>query len=213
MSIRGRSNWAATPARKGRGQPSLGLLLSLPAALFLSTAAVGAAGREVQAQAFLARINAAIEALANRAAPEVHRGCAAFVASLIDLDAVAAVGAGRAWEKMAGAQRAAYREALAARLSHDCVNDNRDNPGRPATLVGTRRGDDGALLVATQVQRSGGEMHTVVWRLPASPQSRDRAVDFQIDGRSVALTLRDEADRAFDAAGGDAEAATRSLRR
>ena len=210
MRIRRRSSRAATLARAGRSPQRSPLSSFFCAALLLSTLSVGAsAADDARAQAFCTRLDAAIATLSDRSGAEAYRGCQKFVAELIDLDAVAVVGAGRAWETMAGAQRAAYRDALATRLPRDCGQGNKDNAGRPTTFVGTRRGEGGELLVATRAEKRDGESHTIVWRLPTAPQPRDRAVDLQIDGRSVSLTLREEANRAVDAA----EAATRSLQR
>ncbi len=191
--------------------PAQALLSCACAILAAAPLATAHAQSERDADLFLSRLNAAISALNGQTGAQALKACAGLVASLLDVDAMAPVGAGRSWEEMSVRQRAVYRSALAARLARDCVSENKDNAGQPSRLVGERRADNGDLLVATRVEQAGGTNHTIVWRFPAAPERRSRAIDLQVDGRSTALGFRDEAEQAFDRSGGDVEAVVRSL--
>jgi ABC-type transporter MlaC component len=203
--------------RRGCARAATGISLS-PALLSCACAilvvaplAVAHAQSQRDAGAFLSRLNAAIGALNGQTGARALEACAGLVASLLDVDAIAPVGAGRSWEEMSVRQRALYRSALAARLARDCVSENKDNAGQPASLVGERRADNGDLLVATRVEQAGAAGHTIIWRFRAASERQSRAIDLQVDGRSTALAFRDEAEQAFERSGGDVEAVIRSL--
>ena len=192
---------------------TLALRLCICAIFTAATLSIACAEGEGEANAFLLRLNAAISALNGQIGAQALEACAGFVASLLDVDAMAPVGAGRSWDEMSAVQRAVYRSALAARLARDCVAENKDNTGQPARLLGVRRAESCDFLFATRVEQSGAASHTIIWRLPAAPQRRSRAIDLQVDGRSTALSFRDDAERVFDRTGGDVEAVIRSLGR
>ena len=167
------------------------------------------ADSDAEAAAFVARVNAAIDGIKARSANDLARGCRDYVGALVDVDAIVAVAIDGVADALAGTSKSAYRGAVESRMERQCVADAEAGTMDKAAMVGVRRTELGDLLVATRIESGGSESHVVVWRLPASRRG-DKAVDLQIDGRSVALTFRDRAKQAYDRSGGDWEAVIRS---
>ena len=145
---------------------------------------------------FLAVINRNIVALAGKNEAQSERICAQIMASALNVDAVTISAAGRAWDRMSPQQRKTYRGAIEQRLVRDCVSRNRNNRGVPLAFVGLRTGEGGDRLLAT---RSGTdtESHIVIWRLRGGAQKL-RAIDILSDGRSAAISFRDETNALLD---------------
>ena len=144
---------------------------------------------DAASQAFLQRLNGAITSLAGKAGKSAFSACLSLVRSLMDVDAIARRAADDAWQRMTTARRAAFRAALERRAARNCVGENANNSGEPVVVLGLRGKGAERLLATSAKQKGGGSGRTVVWRLPSGG---GRAVDVLVDGRSTALSLRDE---------------------
>ncbi len=139
---------------------------------------------------FLARINQSIQAFATaRDGARIQAICTGMIRSNLNLEAMAVAASGGSWSRMTAQQRAQYRSVFELRITRDCASRSRSFTGA-LRLVGVRRGNDGDRLVATQ---SSGDARVVVWRIRGSAETKLRAVDILLDGRSMVLSINDEA--------------------
>jgi hypothetical protein len=153
---------------------------------------------------FLSRLNGAITSLAGKTGTAAYASCISYVNSLLDLDVMARRTAATVWDHMTAKQQSAYRAALERRAAKNCVNENANNSGKPAAMLGIRPSGAERLLATRAEQKNGEPGRTVVWRLPAGDASEGvLAVDVLVDGRSAVLSLRDEAKGLLDDNKGD----------
>ncbi len=134
--------------------------------------------------------------------------CARLSASLIDLEAVAKVGAEKIWNGMSRAHRDAYRDATLRWIVRRCVEHNHDNSGEKPEVVGLRVGESGDRLLAMQ---SREPPRFAIWRLRGAKQLR--VADIVVDGVSMSLTLRDATNALLDQTNNDIDATTRAIGR
>jgi hypothetical protein len=163
-----------------------------------------AASIDAASSEFLSRLNGAITSLAGKTGKAAYSSCLSYVRSLLDINVIARRTAAAAWDRMTPEQRSAYRAALERRAAHNCVNENANNSGKPAAILGIRSSGAERLLATRAEQKNGEPGRTVVWRLPAGDMSAGvLAVDVLVDGRSTVLSLRDEAKGLLDGNNGD----------
>jgi hypothetical protein len=81
------------------------------------------------------------------------------------------------------------------------------------TVLGVRTGEAGDRLLAIRTGRPGDTGRVVVWRLRPGPDHRLRAVDILLDGRSMVISMSDEARAVLERTNGDIDALLGSLGR
>lgn len=139
-------------------------------------------------------------AISGTAAASRGPGCAALVAELFDLAAVArSVAATDNWSVMPPPVRQRMRRAVATRFARECISlvDRSDPAG--ARIVRVRERPGGVRMTVLAPDRQGLD-RTIVWTLrPGSPQGGPpggrrgwTATDLEADGRSVVSVLRHE---------------------
>jgi hypothetical protein len=163
-----------------------------------------AASIDAASSDFVSRLNGAITSLVGKTGKDAYASCVSYVDSLLDLDVIARKSAAAVWDRMTAKQQSAYRAALERRAAKNCVNENGNNSGKPAAILGIRASGADRLLATRSEQKNGEPGRTVVWRLPASDVPEGvRAIDVLVDGRSTVLSLRDEAKGILDDNKGD----------
>ena len=161
---------------------------------------------------FVARIDHSIRSIAAAPSDEQIRAiCVSFIRLALNLDAMASAASAGTWDRMTPQQRAGYRTAFERRLARDCIFQNRQYRGESLTVLGVRRGDGGDRLVATQLGRPAQPGRLVIWRLRPGPDRKLRAVDILLDGRSMVISMSDEARSILDRANGDIDALLGSM--
>jgi len=170
------------------------------------------AGIEPAVGDFLHRVDRAVLSLAGKTGAGAQAACLNLVRSLLDLDTVARRAGGETWNRMTKAQRAKFVGAVGRRSARECVVQNRNNSGAPVAFVGLRSATGGDRLLATRVDQKNGAYRIVVWRLKAGAAPL-QAIDLLVDGRSTALTLRDEVKAILDRTNGDIDALIATLGR
>jgi ABC-type transporter MlaC component len=137
--------------------------------------------------------------------------CVTVIGSFFDFGAMARVTSVGTWDRMNPNQQRAYRVAFLGRVRRDCVYRNSDFSREPLTFVGTREGLGGDRLIATQASKEGQPGRTIVWRTRPDSKGRLRGVDLIVDGRSLAITARDEAKAILDHGDGNIDVLIKSL--
>ncbi len=190
-------------------------IIATPAVLFLSTPApVCAAESGAEAALdprvgeFVATIVRQTAELAGKSDAAADAICTRESAALVDLDAVAKVGAEKIWNSMSPAQREAYRGAAARWIVRKCVEQNHDNKGERPKVIGLREGGAGDRLLATQTQ---DPPRFAIWRLRGA--KRLRIADVVLDGVSMSLTLRDQTNALLDQTNNNIDATTKAVGR
>ncbi|MEK8091616.1 ABC transporter substrate-binding protein [Methylocystis sp. IM3] len=168
----------------------------------------GVAALDPAVKAIVATIVGQTAELAGKPAAAAESACARQSASLIDIDAVAKVGAERIWNSLSPARREAYRSAAMRWIVRKCVQQNQDNKGEAPKVVGLRKGEAGDQLLATQTQ---DPPHFAIWRLRGA--KRLRIADVILDGVSMSLTLRDQTNALLDQTNNDIDATTKAIAR
>jgi ABC-type transporter MlaC component len=189
-------------------------LSAIAGAMLIAVAAASPAraGIELAIGDFLHRVEQAVSSLAGKTGAGAQAACLDLVRSLLDLDTVARQAAGETWSRMTKAQRAKFVAAVGRRAARECVVQNRNSSGAPVAFVGLRSATGGDRLLATRVDQKNGAHRTVVWRLKAGAAPL-QAIDLLVDGRSTALTLRDEVKAILDRTNGDIDALITTLGR
>lgn len=137
--------------------------------------------------------------------------CVTVINSSFDFGAMARITSVGTWDKMNPSQQRAYRVAFLNRVRRDCVYRNSDFSREPLKLVGARAAEGGDRLIATQSSKEGQPGRTIVWRTRPDSRGRLRAVDLIVDGRSLAITARDEAKAILERRDGDIDVLIKSL--
>ena len=188
-----------------RDRSLIGIVCAIPISLAILSGAFAETNPLVQD--FFSRIGNAVSSLAGKTGPNARAACVGFVRALLDVDSIARQAAGGAWKLMTPDQQAAFRAAVERRSARECATQNATNSGAPVILVGVRDGSGGDRLLATRFGQASGGGRTVVWRLPSGGTGQKvQATDVLVDGRSMALTLRDETSKALDRNDGSIDA-------
>lgn len=186
-----------------------GAAFILPAsALVAAIAQSGEAISDPKVREIVAIIAQQTAELAGKSDAAAGTICARLSASLIDLDAVAKVGAERIWNSMSSRQREAYRAAAMRWIVRKCVQQNHDNTGEKLEVIGLRMGESGDRLLA---MRSREPQRFAIWRLRGAKQLR--VADVVLDGVSMSLTLRDQTNALLDQTNNDIDATTWAIGR
>lgn len=159
--------------------------------------------------AFVNRINATVSPVEPGDRAAIRAACAKLVAQAFDFNAMAPTIADGAWNRMNTEQRTAYVQGLERRAASDCASHGNEIVGNTVELVGVRAGDSGDRLVA--VRQSEGRGRTVIWQVRKSAGGALRAVDMTVDGRSLAVSARRDAQDVLNRTGGDVTALLRSV--
>jgi ABC-type transporter MlaC component len=174
--------------------------------LSLSTAAAPAASPE----SFVARSQERFEAIRARSGEASRRAdCSAFVVTAFDLSHLTRAAAGRRWDELGPALHSALAAAISRRMVNECTNIL-DRPEQGPAVVRRVRQISGAVRVTAQLQDTG---RVFVWTLRHGGAWGFKALDLIVDGRSVAVTLRDEFEAQLSIRGGDARMAINDLAR
>lgn len=171
--------------------------------------APAAAQADSAVSAFVDRINATVSPIEPGDRTAIRAACAALVGRAFDFDAMAPAIADEAWSRMSSAQRAVYVQGLERRAASDCVSHGNEIAGNTVELVGVREGESGDSLVA--VRQSQGSGRTVIWQVRRTAGGALRAVDMTVDGRSLAVSARRDAQDVLERTGGDVTALVRSV--
>jgi ABC-type transporter MlaC component len=189
---------------------SLRMLGLATASALVLNSQVAAARIDPALNAFFSRVNSAVTSLAGKTGNRAYSSCLGLLRSLMDMDTVAKQAAADTWAKMTAGQRSAFQTALERRAARDCASQNKNNNGKPLTLIGVRQGSDGDRLLAIGVGQNSGAVRTAIWRIP---KHSARAVDLLLDGQSTVLSLRDQFHDILDDVDGNVGAAIDALRR
>jgi hypothetical protein len=170
--------------------------------------AAAAAEIDPQDAEFLAAINRIITESGAHPAAQTHHACDRIVTTAINMDAFAQSATGPIWVRMSPPQRAAFRAAARRWAIRDCIRQNQGAEGNLLELLGLKRGEDSARLLAT---RSSKPAHMIIWRLHGTGKAQ--AVDVVVDGRSAVISLRNETKALLGRNNDDIDVATEMLGR
>lgn len=154
---------------------------------------------------FVTRINQSVFALgAAQGYERAQAVCLTLLRSVLNVDAMASSISAGSWTGMTPQQRASFRTVVENRISRDCAR-NRGNRDESLTLVGVRRGNDGARLIATRWGAADAG-RTVIWRVHSGSDQRLRAIDVLLDGRSLVISLTAEVREMLERTNGNIDA-------
>jgi hypothetical protein len=180
--------------------------------LVLGCTASAVAAQPPPAEDFLHRSEAGWQVVAATEPGSTARiaACDAQAESGFDIPALARRVAGDfIWLRLGAMLQPRFIGALRTRLVTDCAR--RQGAGTLALLASRPR--DGGVSLTARWRGAGTDERTLVWRLrPGGPWGW-QASDVAADGVSLSAVLHEEVLAAFDAAGGDPEAAIAGLAR
>jgi hypothetical protein len=180
--------------------------------LVLGCTASAVAAQPPPAEDFLRRSEAGWQAVAatEPGSPARIAACDAQAEAGFDMAALARLVAGDfIWLRLGASLQPRFVAALRSRLVTDCTR--RQGAGTLALLASRPR--DGGVSVTARWHAPGSDDRTLVWRLrPGGPWGW-QASDVAADGVSLSAVLHEEVRAAFDAAGGDPDAAIAGLAR
>ena len=158
--------------------------------------------------AFVDRINETTGSAAPGDKSGIRSACGVLVSEAFDLDAMAVAASFDAWKRMNPSQKAAYREALAARATRDCASRGKEVAGQKVEIVGVRSGKGNERQLA--VQRADRAGRVAIWKIvPAG--DRVRAIDIVVDGHSLVANARNQARQILESADGDINTLIRAI--
>lgn len=176
------------------------------AALAWALGLVAPAAADAAVDNFVGRVNATIGSLAVGDRAGARTACTRLVSQAFDLDGMAPVTSAGTWAKMSATQKKAYRTALSRRAAGDCAERSHDFAGQTMALVGVREAEGGDRYVAVK----GAKGRTLIWQVRQSG-GRLRAVDISVNGRSLALNAKKDAEAVLKKNGGDIDALIRAV--
>ena len=183
--------------------------LSIAGALAL--AAVARAQAPVDA--FVAKVTdgiTGIHAQAGGDAAKTLTGCSEFLASVLDLPAMAKTAGRDGWEKMSAEQHDAYEKAFAQKLATECARELARYNGEPITLAGVR--NMGGDKLATVRLGTPEKARMIAWQLRGTGDTLS-AVDVLFEGHSVMIKAYGDFRAALRANRGNIDAVIESLRK
>ena len=153
----------------------------------------------------------AVEIERQTAPREVEQRKLADLKSRIDAEAIAQVVLGERLDSAPAPQRRAFVAALADLIADGLVERLGGAHAEPFELSGTRTLDNGDILIVSHVRFRDGHRGELDWRLHA--KGSDQAmVDVLVDGVSIAVGARDQAQTELMSNGGSLPALTASMR-
>ena len=199
--------------------PAAGALLALALAAPLSAhaapqapAATQAATPEAKATESVARIRQLSVEIERETAPrEVERRKFNELKSLIDGEAMAQVVLGEKFGTATAPQRTAFISALSDLVADNLVERLGGPHAEPFELGAARTIDNGDIVVVTHVKFRDGHRGELAWRMRAKGQNQ-LMVDVLVDGASIAVGARDQAQAELSSNGGSIPALIASMR-
>ena len=199
--------------------PAAGALLALALAALLSAqaapqapAATQAVTPEAKATESVARIRQlSVEIERETAARDVERRKFNELKSLIDGEAIAQVVLGEKFGTATAPQRTAFISALSDLVADNLVERLGGSHAEPFELGAARTLDNGDVVVVTHVKFRDGHRGELDWRMHIKGQ-RQVMADVLVDGASVAIGARDQAQAELSSNGGSIPALIASMR-
>jgi ABC-type transporter MlaC component len=164
--------------------------------------------------AFVAKVTDGITGIHTKAdgdAAKTLTGCSEFLASVLDLPAMAKTAARDGWEKMSAEQHDAYEKAFAQKLDKECARELAKYNGEPITLAGVRTMKSGEKL-ATLRLGPPEKARMIAWQLRSTGDTVS-AVDVIFEGHSVMNKTREDFRAVMRASRGNIDAVIESLRK
>jgi ABC-type transporter MlaC component len=175
-------------------------------------AARQAATPEAKAADSVARIRQISIEIERETAPrEVERRKFNELKSLIDAEAIAQVVLGDKMGTATAPQRTAFISALGDLIADNLVERLGGQHAEPFELGNTRTLDNGDIVVVSHVKFRDGHRGELDWRMHAKGQALVMA-DVLVDGASVAIGARDQAQAELSSNGGSIPALIASMR-
>ena len=153
----------------------------------------------------------AVEIERETAPREVEQRKLAELKSRIDAEAIAQFVLGERLASAPAPQRRAFVAALADLIAEGLVERLGGAHAEPFALSGTRTLDNGDIIVVSHVRFRDGHRGELDWRLHAKG-SAQAMVDVLVDGVSIAVGARDQAQTELMSNGGSLPALTASMR-
>ena len=199
--------------------PAAGALLALALAALLSAqaapqapAATQAVTPEAKATESVARIRQlSVEIERETAARDVERRKFNELKSLIDGEAIAQVVLGEKFGTATAPQRTAFISALSDLVADNLIERLGGPHAEPFELGAARTLDNGDVVVVTHVKFRDGHRGELDWRMHIKGQ-RQVMADVLVDGASVAIGARDQAQAELSSNGGSIPALIASMR-
>src|SRR5262249_15281366 len=142
-----------------------------------------AARAQSPVDAFVAKVTDGITGIHTKAGGDAAKtltGCSEFLASVLDLPAMAKTAGRDRWEKMSAEQRDAYEKAFANKLATECARELAKYNGEPVTLAGVRSMKSGEKL-ATLRLGPPEKARMIAWQLRTTGETVS-AVDVIFEG-------------------------------
>ena len=188
------------------------IYLSVAGALALALPCFAHAQSPVDA--FVAKVSDGITGIHKEAGGDAAKtltGCSDFLASVLDLPAMAKTAGRDGWERMSAEQRDAYEKAFANKLAKECARELAKYNGEPITLAGVRNVKGGEKL-ATLRLGPPEKARMIAWQLRSAGESVS-AVDVIFEGHSVMIKAHDDFLAVLRASRGNIDAVIESLRK
>ena len=173
-----------------------------------------AARAQSPVDAFVAKVTDGITGIHTKAGGDAAKtltGCSEFLASVLDLPAMAKTAGRDGWEKMSAEQRDAYEKAFANKLATECARELAKYNGEPITLAGVRN-MSGSDKLATIRLGPPEKARMIAWQL-RGPNDAPTAIDVIFEGHSVMIKAHDDFLGVLRANHGNIDAVIESLRR
>jgi ABC-type transporter MlaC component len=175
-------------------------------------AATQAATPEAKATESVARIRQLSVEIERETAPrEVERRKFNDLKSLIDGEAIARVVLGEKFDAATAPQRTGFISALSDLVADNLIERLGGAHAEPFELGAARTIDNGDIVVVSHVKFRDGHRGELTWRLRQSGSSQLMA-DVLVDGTSVAIGARDQAQAELSSNGGSIPALIASMR-
>ena len=164
--------------------------------------------------AFVAKVTDGITGIHTQAGGDAAKtltGCSDFLASVLDLPAMAKTAGRDGWEKMSAEQRDAYEKAFSKRLATECARELAKYKGEPITLAGVRNVANGEKLATIRLGPPE-KARMIAWQLRGTGETLT-AVDVIFEGHSAMINAHDDFLRVLRANRGNIDAVIESMRK
>jgi phospholipid transport system substrate-binding protein len=173
-----------------------------------------AARAQSPVDAFVTKVTDGITGIHTQAGGDAAKtltGCSEFLASVLDLPAMAKTAGRDGWEKMSAEQRDAYQKAFANKLATECARELAKYNGEPITLAGVRAMKSGEKL-ATLRLGPPEKARMIAWQLRTTGDTVS-AVDVIFEGHSAMIKAYEDFRSVLRANRGNIDAVIESLRK
>jgi phospholipid transport system substrate-binding protein len=173
-----------------------------------------AARAQSPVDAFVTKVTDGITGIHTQAGGDAAKtltGCSEFLASVLDLPAMAKTAGRDGWEKMSAEQRDAYQKAFANKLATECARELAKYNGEPIALAGVRAMKSGEKL-ATLRLGPPEKARMIAWQLRTTGDTVS-AVDVIFEGHSAMIKAYEDFRSVLRANRGNIDAVIESLRK